>query len=438
MNVSRLSRGRRWLAGDSSLALVIRNAGWLLLGKGFGAVLSLVYLAMTTRILGPQQFGQFTLVVGTAQAVAAFMSFQSWQLVIRFGHGSNARADTAASRRLFAFCLALDIVTAIIGCAVAVGVVIVFADYFGWSRDLAWAALALTIIMLLSVRSTALGILRLYDKFREGAAAASMTPLVRFAGAIAAWLLAPNLIGFLGAWMAAEIATAAAYWWLAARHSGPILRDMKLPVVTRVPGEHPGLYRFAAVTNLGSTMTAVAQQLPLLTLGFFAGPVAAGLFRLAYQLSQALSQLSQMLSRSLFAEFSKLHARTDTDARQKLMRQTRRLTLLAGVIVIAIAALIGRPALILIAGPEYAGAFPLLVILAMAAAIEMASVSFEPDLMARGRAMQALGGRALAAAGLAVSMAVLLPPLGAQGAAFSVLVYSLISYLALAALSRRQ
>ena len=122
-----------------------------------------------------------------------------------------------------------------------------------------------------------------------------MTPLVRFAGAIAAWLLAPNLIGFLGAWMAAEIATAAAYWWLAARHSGPILRDMKLPVVTRVPGEHPRLYRFAAVTNLGSTMTAVAQQLPLLTLGFFAGPVAAGLFRLAYQLSQALSQLSQML-----------------------------------------------------------------------------------------------------------------------------------------------
>ena len=118
MNVSRLSRGRRWLAGDSSLALVIRNAGWLLLGKGFGAVLSLVYLAMTTRILGPQQFGQFTLVVGTAQAVAAFMSFQSWQLVIRFGPWLQLCAkNTAASRRLFAFCLALDIVTAIIGCA---------------------------------------------------------------------------------------------------------------------------------------------------------------------------------------------------------------------------------------------------------------------------------------------------------------------------------
>ena len=69
---------RSFFETNSSLARVIKNLGWLLAGKGFGAVLSLFYLALVTRLLGPAGFGSFTLILVTAQVASAFVSFESW------------------------------------------------------------------------------------------------------------------------------------------------------------------------------------------------------------------------------------------------------------------------------------------------------------------------------------------------------------------------
>ena len=60
----------------------LRNVGWLLTGKGVGAVLSLVYLALATRSLGVAGFGQFSLVLGTGQAAAALVTAEPGGLAI--------------------------------------------------------------------------------------------------------------------------------------------------------------------------------------------------------------------------------------------------------------------------------------------------------------------------------------------------------------------
>src|SRR3546814_11340903 len=46
----------RGLRDNSSLRSILQNTGWLLTGKGVGAVLSLFYLAIVTRTLGPAGF----------------------------------------------------------------------------------------------------------------------------------------------------------------------------------------------------------------------------------------------------------------------------------------------------------------------------------------------------------------------------------------------
>src|SRR3546814_6130619 len=45
--------------GDSSIGRILENTAWLLGGKGVGALLSFVYLAIITRTLGPAGFGHF-------------------------------------------------------------------------------------------------------------------------------------------------------------------------------------------------------------------------------------------------------------------------------------------------------------------------------------------------------------------------------------------
>src|SRR3546814_5849354 len=89
--------------------------------------------------------------------------------------------------------------------------------YFGWSRELSLQALAYCAVRLLTIRSTPIGILRLFDRFDAGALAETMIPIGRMIGATAAWLVAPDITSFLLAWAAAELLCAFTYWTLALR-----------------------------------------------------------------------------------------------------------------------------------------------------------------------------------------------------------------------------
>ena len=64
---------------------VFANMGWLLGGRGFNAVLSLVYLAIAARTLGTEGFGHFALIIALGQAITGFSSFQTWQFIVRWG-----------------------------------------------------------------------------------------------------------------------------------------------------------------------------------------------------------------------------------------------------------------------------------------------------------------------------------------------------------------
>jgi O-antigen/teichoic acid export membrane protein len=140
---------------DGSLGRVFINLGWLLGGKGMGAALSLVYLALAARSLGPEGFGEFTLVLGGAQAISAFVSCQTWQIVVRYGLPHVKEGRAAAAARLAGFCLSLDIAGAVIGCAIAALAVAVLAPLLGWPDQLAHAGLAFSFVVLLTGRSTA-------------------------------------------------------------------------------------------------------------------------------------------------------------------------------------------------------------------------------------------------------------------------------------------
>jgi O-antigen/teichoic acid export membrane protein len=69
----------------NGLLNIVRNLAWILGGKTFGAICSLVYLAVLARSLGLRDFGHFSLLFGTAQALVAIAGFQTWQTLVRFG-----------------------------------------------------------------------------------------------------------------------------------------------------------------------------------------------------------------------------------------------------------------------------------------------------------------------------------------------------------------
>jgi O-antigen/teichoic acid export membrane protein len=409
------------------VAPILSNLGWLLAGKGVGAVLSLVYLGLAARRLGPAQFGQFTLILATAQAIESLVGFQSWQIVVRFGMAHVADGAPARQARLIGFCTGLDLAASVLGCLVAWSGVALLGPALGWSAGLSHAALLFCVVSLLSVRSTAVGVLRLFDRFDLGAIADSTTPAMRFAGALVVVVTGPSVEGFLAAWAAAEIATAAAYWIAAHRVAAAVVRLPRPGDARDAASDNPGLWRFTWLTNLGLSLETVGRQLAVVLVGLATGPVVAGNYRLASQLSQSIVRISDMASRAIFAEAVRSHAGAGGSDLRRLFRHVTRLALAAAA-GLALVLLFGRIGLELLAGPGHRAAYPLLRLLALAAAIDLAGVGFEPILLALGLARRALLLRAVASLCLVGALAVLLPRFGGLGAAWASVLAALVAF----------
>lgn len=401
------------------LARIVRNTGWLLSSKGVGAVLSLVYLGLATRTLGLAGFGQFTLIVGAAQTVVALVGFQTWQIIVRYGAAPLAAGDRAGLDDLFLLGLTLDLAGAVVGCVIVALGMDAFGAYFGWSDALRRDALLFAFVLLLTFHSTPIGVLRLHDRFRDGALADTLTPVVRLVGALILVAAGPNVSGFLLVWAASEVVTSLATWVLAHRHQRIAVRDWRWSRLRAVAARHPGLTRFAAITNAGYSLSGVARQVPTVIVGVFVGTAAAGQFRLVQQLALGLAKFGDLVARAMFAEFSRVHAEATREKLALLFRKALRLSAIAGAIVIVVVIVAGKPLLGLIAGPAFVPAYPLLVLMGIAAAINLAGVGFEPTLMAIGGAGTALWMRLATTLLLLGLLAVLLPPFGAIGAGWA-------------------
>nr|WP_149864652.1 lipopolysaccharide biosynthesis protein [Pacificimonas flava] len=418
----------------SGVRSAARNLGWMLASRGVLAVLSLIYLGIATRALGIKDFGRFALITGAAQAIAIFAAFQTWQIVVRYGVDHLENRDEGALGRLFRLSALVDLGSAVVGIGMAAAILSIWGESFSIGPDLMRDTMIFAAAQLISIRSTPIGILRLRDQFAKAAAADSITPAVRFIGAVVAAFFLPTVEGFLWGWAAAEVCTAAAYWWFLHR-SGDLRRIFDARVNwAEARRENPNIVRFSLSANANATLGMSTKQIPILFVGGFVGTTAAGAFRLALQLAQALAKLSQLIARAAFPEVVKAVRTAPPKRLSRLLSRVFAATSAGALVILALIALVGKPLLVGVGGDEaFVRAYPLLLWLAAAGSIDLAVVAFEPVLLAGNRAVTALVARVIAVSVQIGVMIALLPVLGAAGASMGVFAGSLVGAVLLGA-----
>ncbi len=400
------------------------NLGWLVGSRGVVAVLSLLYLGIVARTLGMEGFGRFSLIAGAAQALATLVAFQSWQVIVQFGIGLSQGQDDPRLARLFRGSAALDLGSALVGAALAVLILELWSEAFGIGATLKRAALIYTVIQLITIRSAAVGILRLRDKFRLAAIADSVTPIARTIGAIIAMIVHPTLQAFLVVWAIAEVLTSATYWIMVA-HIGDLRLIWRGKGFKRMLEENEGIIRFSISTNASSTLALATKQVPLLAVGNELGVAAAGTFRLAAQLAQSLGKIGQLISRAAFPEIVRAVQEAQEDAVRKLVMRTVVASTLAGAVIMLMAVLFGKSVLKLVGGHAFGQGHDVLVWMAAAGAIDLIAVGLDTVLTARGYAGRIFLIR-IASVGIMVATAVMaLPRWGEVGMAASVVAGSM-------------
>lgn len=416
----------------ASLASIFRNLGWMAGGKTFGAILSIGYLAIATRTLGIERFGKFALALSVGQAIAALVAFQSWHIVVRYGMPHLVERRREALARLFNVTLRLDVAAAAVGVVLVCLLMPLLGLRFDWTDSFVWQAAGMGVVLVLSSQSTPLGILRLHDRYATAAIADAVTPAVRFVGAIVAWQVHATPLAFMAVWSLADALTAVAFWISALRVSKGSWRLPEPFTWAAVGADNPGIRNYAITTNLNSSLDLGGKQLAVMIVGLLVSPAAAGGYRLVQQLSQAMAKLSQMMARAIFPEMMRSRSHGAGTAGGQvfgdLFAGIWRVTGAGALAVFAVLIVAGKFLLGLIAGPEYMAAYPILLVLGTAAAIDFAAVGFEPALLALGRPGLVLKLRAGVTTALLTLMPILTLWRGGIGAGLAVLSASLLSF----------
>ncbi|HUQ14246.1 MAG TPA: oligosaccharide flippase family protein [Novosphingobium sp.] len=407
---------------------ILGNTAWLLGGKGFGAVCGLLYLAILTRSLGLKGFGHFALIFGTAQALIAIAGFQTWRVVVRYGAPHVHSRDWRGFGQLSMLAGALDAIGAVIGCGIAWLVIYHSGGLVHVNPKYVDPAFWFCCAMLAAVVSAPTGIVRALDRFDMAVYVEALVPLGRLAAAVGIAATGPTVVKFLIAWAAVDLLEAAAYWVMAKYLCPQAVRVSHLRHWRHALRDNPGVERFFAITYTASTLEAVVRYGPLLAVGALIGTRAAGLYRLAGQLSQALSKLSTLLTRAVYAEISRARVASAAAEFRKVAVQTSLIAGAAGMVVVAVALIAGGDLLKALGGAEFRSGGRILIPLAVAASFDLASVAFEPVLHSTGLARYALIARALAVIALGAALSAFIG-FGAEGIAWAVAVGGAVSYL---------
>ena len=238
----------------SIMGRIMANAGALLGGRVVNALLGLAYIAITARALGAAAMGVLVLINAYAQFLGEVVKFQSWQMVLNYGAAPLIEKDRPKLQQVIRFALLLDLLGSVAGVALGVAGAYLFSPALGWPDDMAGPAALYALSIFAMTSATAVGLLRLFDRFRWLAGEQAVSSGVRLIGcAICFWLHAP-IGGFLLAWALGSLASfvyLASLAWREMRRRD-LMRGFTLAGSLSVG--LPGVWRFAGATNFSSSL----------------------------------------------------------------------------------------------------------------------------------------------------------------------------------------
>ncbi|MEQ7874359.1 oligosaccharide flippase family protein [Sphingomonas sp. ASV193] len=417
---------------------IFGNLGLLIGGKAGAGLLSLVYLVIVARSLGAHDYGVLVLIQAYITLVGGIIAFSGWHGVVRYGSLALERGDRSGFVRLVRFLTLVELSFGILAILAAILLARWAGARLGWPPEAVGFVPLFSLATLANVRSTPMGILQLEGRFDLISAHQLFNPVVRLVGSLLAWLGGGGLHAFLLVWLLSGIAEWVGMWGFGLWQ----LRRMKLgvPLLGPVRGtvaENAGLLPFITTTNFDITLRELAPRLVPLSIGWFAGPAAAGLFTLAQKASTILEQPALLLGQASYAVLAKFAAARDYAHLRHTVWRSAAGALLASVPVLVVLALTRDRLLTLIGGSSFAGGALLMLLLAAGRAIAMAAPPISSALIAIGLPSRSIIVNLLANLLLLPLLFVLLDRFGLQGAGWHAVIQSLVATVVLAAIFQR-
>jgi len=384
---------------------VARNAAYLFATNIYRIAFNTALFLVIARALGAEELGRYAFALSYATLFSIAVHLGLNDLIIR-----QVAVDRAAAPRYFTAALAVKLVTGIL----VTGLTAMTIGLSGKPtavQELVLAA-ALTTSFVAGVETVFVAFFYAYERMSYILALGVLRSTLNAAVGIGIVLAGGGARGILWGFLAVEafaaaLAFAAVTWRLGIRFT---------PVKA---GYFPKLLWQSLPFGLSGIFITVYMQLHYSLLSFFAGDAATGLYAAAAKLVTFLFFIPSALTQALYPYLSRLAAGA-ADPRAPAIRSIRYLTLLAAPAALFLS-LRARPVIALVYGDKYAGAAPVLAILALTLPFVFITYPYAVALNAIRRERANTGVTAGAAAVNAAANLILIPLWGPLGAAASFL-----------------
>ena len=378
-------------------ARVARNLGWLLSSRGGGALIMLAALTLMARTLGAAEFGVVLLLHTVALVIRQLCNLRASEAAIMYGVPLLEGKRTADWAALLGALFRLDALASLVAGALGTTLLLLgpglfaAAGLFDLSLELQMASWCYLAALLLPANGTAVGSLRVLNRYRLHSALQLTGPVARLVGILACGLLGLAAPWYVLVWALAfgleqVVLLAAAALILLRRGEAPSFRTPIGQVLRR----HKDAAGFLKTVYWQSNLDMLPRHASMLLAGGLFGAEGAGVFRYVRDVVEVLQKPAALLRDAIFPDLRSLWHQ-DRPAFLRLTWRSCLVLMSIGGLFVAAAIVGGASFLATLAGAEFAVGAGLLTLLVGAATLDLGGAALRPANYAMDKAKQVLG-----------------------------------------------
>jgi O-antigen/teichoic acid export membrane protein len=344
---------------------VVKNSGYLFSATGLSAGLSMLQGILVARLLGVENYGILGAIIMFTSLVNKLVSFRMGELVIKFVAQYSEAGDQKRAATLFKTAALVEMGASILAFVLICALSPLAARFLAKDPNTtAWFILYGLIVLANLVSESSMGLLQIFDRFRNVAVLSLVQSIVTLALVTIVYLSDGGMVGVLLSYLVGKavgaIALSAGAVLEASHHWGN--GWWRSPVSLLKP-QWRELGHFAVNTNISASLSLINKDSELLWVSFFRGPVETGYYKLALSLANIIQLPISPLPQATYPELTRQAARRSWDDVRSVLRQGS--ILAASYTLPAMLALgfFGRPLISLLYKPEYLPAYQALLIL---------------------------------------------------------------------------
>jgi O-antigen/teichoic acid export membrane protein len=335
-------------------------------------------VALAARSLNARDFGVLVLLQSAVLLLRALAGFGTQQPVIKLGSDAQASGDKQQLGEVISMGLVVDAITAVATFVIAALVIELSRATIGLADKDVGSAWILAVSILFAGFPASNGIFRLYDRFGLLSLVQTLSAVALVAGYVVLYATAATLQAFVAVW--AVYSAIAGILQLGV--SLELVRRDRVPLRFRwklfSSNNGRSLLDYCWSTWGTSTADTIRTNGDSLIVAAIVSVEAAGIYTVARQLAGMLRKFNVVYTSTVFPEIARLSARGDIDGARRLKSRMTSIGLIAALLSVAVAALLGQFAIKLLFGARFAPAYLPFVFLTAAAIAQL--ISYTPSM----------------------------------------------------------